>query len=424
VVVMRRARQHTIDLRDSYRSAERRRPGRTVVTVILPCLNEEQAVAATVREARHALAELGGGHEVLVVDNGSTDRSVEHALAAGARVVHEPLPGYGSALRAGIQHAAGDIVVMADADCTYPLHRLAELVVPVARGTADLMIGARLDGATRRSMLHRFVGTPVLTGLVRCVSGIDSPNLSDSQSGFRAFRRDTALNMHLQATGMEFASEMLIKANVAGLRITEVQLGYNERVGESKLNTWSDGMRHLRLIVGMGPHLMLWYPGIALMALSALLLGGSLLLPNGVRVGSLSWQPVFFGSISAVLGVCGVLLGALLASESTTVHPRVRERFAWVNDPRFRQRARNAGLALVLGGLVLDVVLAWAWVAGTTFGVQLQTAAIAQVLIIIGAIVTVFVVVCQTLKPALRAGHAGSVAEQAGTNHAAIHHVA
>jgi len=176
-----------------------------LVTVVLPCLNEQGSVGECVDEAHAALLAAGMKCEVLVVDNNSTDRSIEIALAHGARVIRERRPGYGSALRAGIEAAYGDIVVMADADLTYDLSRIAQLVQPVADGSADIVLGERLSEAPRSTMplLHRHVGTPLLTLLVRrATNGL---TVTDSQSGYRAFRRDAILALGLSATGMEFA---------------------------------------------------------------------------------------------------------------------------------------------------------------------------------------------------------------------------
>ena len=178
---------------------------KVLVTVVMPCLNEEGSVGGCIDEAVLALEATGIKHEILVVDNNSTDRSVEIALAHGARVIHEGSPGYGSALRSGIEAAFGDIVVMADADLTYDLSRIAELVAPVIEGSADIVLGERLSEAPKSTMpfLHRHVGTPVLTLLVRrATHGL---TVTDSQSGYRAFRRDAVLGLGLSSTGMEFA---------------------------------------------------------------------------------------------------------------------------------------------------------------------------------------------------------------------------
>jgi hypothetical protein len=357
------------------------------VSVVLPCLNEERAVGRCVVEARRALLAAGYDGEVVVVDNGSTDDSASVAARAGARVVQEPVPGYGAALRTGFAESTGDVIVMADADGTYPLDRLTQLVDPVASRAVDMMVGARLDSATSQSMpfTHRFLGTPALTTLVRLAGGQN--HLTDSQSGYRAFRRSTIEEMGLTSTGMELASEMLIRANQRGLTVAEVPLGYRARLGDSKLHAWRDGVRHCRLIMRLGPHVALWYPGIILITVSAVLLMASLLHPDGVTVGAVLWQPVFAASIMAVIGVCAATAGALLAAVGPDSSALVRDRFRWVTHPQTGHRLRLAAMVLFIAGFSIDLVLFWRWAASDPpFRAQLQMAALAQVAIVAGAV--------------------------------------
>lgn len=221
------------------------------VSVVLPCLNEEAAVAATVGEAFRGLAEAGVAGEVIVVDNGSLDRSAERAAAAGARLVEQAVRGYGAALGTGIATARGDVVVIADADRSYDVARLGDLLVPIRRG-ADLVVAARLRGEIdvgAMPVLHRYLGTPALNGLVSVLTGV---RFVDGQSGYRAFRREAVVGLGLGTSGMEYASEMLLRAAAAGLRIAEVPTRYRVRVGESKLRPIRDGWRHLRLLARLG----------------------------------------------------------------------------------------------------------------------------------------------------------------------------
>jgi len=196
--------------RDGDQTMSRRATPIAFVSVVLPCLNEAAAVTATVAEARRGLAATGLPGEVLVVDNGSSDDSIVLASAAGARVVREAVRGYGAAIAAGIAAARGDVIIMADADHTYDLERLGGLLAPLTTG-ADLVIGTRLQGAIAAGAMpgwHRYLGTPVLTKGLAIAAGV---RVSDSQSGYRAFRRETILGLGLRARGVEFASEMLAR---------------------------------------------------------------------------------------------------------------------------------------------------------------------------------------------------------------------
>jgi glycosyltransferase involved in cell wall biosynthesis len=214
----------------------------------MPCLDEVGAVGLCVEEARAVLAAAGLPGEVVLADNGSSDGSAAAAARVGARVVRESRRGYGRAVLAGVRAARADVVVIADADSSYDLSHLPELVRPVLDGSADLVLGQRLTTAEPSSMplLHRYVGTPVLSYLISRVCGMELPR--DSQTGFRAFDRRALLALDLDGDGMEFASEMLIKAARARLRIAEVDVGYRVRIGRSKLRPLADGWRHLRLI--------------------------------------------------------------------------------------------------------------------------------------------------------------------------------
>lgn len=380
-------------------TSERERLGDGSVTVVLPCLDEAESVGQCVREARDALnaGDLVG--EVVVVDNGSSDGSPRIAEEAGARVVLETRKGYGSALRAGFAAARGDVVVMADADFTYDLRKIPDLVAPVVGGEADLVIGGRLDAASRRTMpfLHRFVGTPVLTFLVGRACG--GRVVADSQSGFRAFRRDRVAELELRSTGMELASEMLIRAVRAGLRVTEVPAGYRERIGTSKLSTFSDGWRHLQLILALAPDLLLVGPGAVTLAVGVALSVLGFVTPSGVDVGSLHWQPVFFSGIAIVLGLQALLAGAVLAYRSSLVRGSVHRRFEFVGRPGFPGACLAAGLVALLLGLGLDAVLFAGWVQGEASPPArgLEVASLAQSLIIAGATLASFGIVSRYL---------------------------
>ena len=365
------------------------------VSVVLPCLNEAASVGLCVERARRALAEAGADGEVIVVDNGSTDDSSRVAAGAGARVVHEGRRGYGSALRAGFAAARGHVVVMADADLTCDLARIPELVGPIADDTADVVLGSRLSTATRETTpwLHRYLGTPVITFLTARACG--GRIVRDSQSGFRAFRREAIDELGLQSVGMELPTEMLIRAARSGLRIAEVDIGDAERVGESELSTFSDGWRQLQLMLLLAPDRLLVAPGAVLLALGLTALAGSFAYPRGVEVGSLRWQPVFFGGIALVLGLQALLAGAVLAHHSPVASPATRRRFAFIGHPRLPGRCLLLGIVMSIAGLGVNVVLFARSVSGdaTPSGRVHGLASLSQALIILGATLACFGVI-------------------------------
>ncbi len=380
-----------------------------VISVVLPCLDEVGSVGACVAEAYAAMVGAGLRGEVVVVDNGSTDGSDEVAVAAGARLVYEPRAGYGSALAAGIEASRGEDVVMADCDCSYDLGSIPALVGPVLDGTADLVLGSRLTTLAKGSMplAHRLVGTPAITFLIGRAAG-GRPTAKDSQSGFRAFRRDDFARLRMQSSGMEFASEMLIRAGHAGWRVQEVPTRYRPRVGKSKLKTLSDGWRHLLLILSLAPDLLLVGPGAALLVLGVALTILSLLSPGGISLGSLQWQPVFFSTIALVLGTQALLAGTVLAYRLSVISGRVCTRFAFAGGNRFSFRCVVAGATSVVAGLCIDLALFVVWASdGPAPSRGLALAALAQSLLIVGGSLATFALVSMAMGGRLLPSPAG-----------------
>jgi glycosyltransferase involved in cell wall biosynthesis len=233
---------------------------RPEVSVVIPCLNEAAGIVQVVTEARDGLRAAGLSGEIIVVDNASEDDSAELARGAGATVVTETRRGYGSAYLAGLAAARGDYVVMADADGTYPLDRLGEFAERLRDG-ADLVLGSRFQGTIEPGAMpwpNRYIGNPLLTGMLNLLfrSGV-----SDAHCGLRAIRRDVIPTLQLSATGMEFASEMVIKAGKRRLRIDEVPIGYRVRIGDSKLSRFSDAWRHIRFMLVYSPAFLFVLPG-------------------------------------------------------------------------------------------------------------------------------------------------------------------
>jgi hypothetical protein len=237
--------------------------------------------------------------------------------------------------------------------------------------------------------LHRHVGTPALTALLRHACG--GLTLKDSQSGFRAFRRSTVLEMDLRSSGMEINAEMLIKASQSGLRLVEVPTGYRSRAGQSKLRTFSDGWRNLRTILLLAPEILLIWPGTAAVLLGLAMTVASFVRPTGLPVGSLRWQPVFFASIALSLGVLSLVTGVVLAHTSSVVPNKVRRRYEFVGNREFLARCVVGGIAAALIGLLSDVGLLINWSAGNNPPNRgLALASLGQSLIIIGVVVAVF----------------------------------
>lgn len=219
------------------------------VSVILPCLDEEASVVGCVTDAKETLDSLGVSYEVILVDNGSSDRSASRARLAGATVIQEAGRGYGHACRAGLDHARGRYLVVGDADGTYDFAAIPRLLQLLEDG-ADLALGNRLEGTLEKGAmpwLHRRVGTPLISGVINLFFDV---GVGDVNCGLRAIRGSAYSSLDISAGGMEFASEMVVRAAEEGLVFAETPVDYHLRVGgEPKLRTWSDGWRHLRLVV-------------------------------------------------------------------------------------------------------------------------------------------------------------------------------
>ena len=231
-------------------------------SVVIPCLNEAQTLEKAIGLAKDLLVSIGGDGEVVIGDNGSTDGSREIAARAGAKIAAASRRGYGFALLAAIEAAKGDVIVIGDADATYDFREAAPLVEAVSFGRCDLAMGSRLRGNIEKGampFLHRWLGTPVLSWLIRRFFGLA---ITDCNCGMRAFSRDAFKRMHLVCGGMEFASEMLVKASFAGLRVLEfpISLHRDTRNRISHLHTWHDGWRHLRFLLLCAPHVVFRLP--------------------------------------------------------------------------------------------------------------------------------------------------------------------
>jgi len=275
------------------------------LTILMPCLNEAETLAFCVRQAMEAIAASGLRGEVVVADNGSTDGSQEIARSEGARVVDVPVRGYGAALIAGIEAARGTYVMMADADASYHFEHLPRFLPRLNEGY-DLVMGNRFAGSIEpRAMppLHKYLGNPVLSAAGRIFFRIP---VRDFHCGLRAFRRDRILALNLRTTGMEFASEMVVKASLAGLRMTEVPttLSPDGRSRPPHLRSWRDGWRHLRFLLLYSPRWLFFYPGIATFAVGLIL--SALLLPGPLPIGG--GHTLDVDTLTYALGL--VLIGA------------------------------------------------------------------------------------------------------------------
>lgn len=329
----------------------------------MPCLDEVETLAACIGKAQHAIKEHHLAAEVIVADNGSTDGSQAVAAELGVRVVEVTSKGYGNALRGGIAAARGRFVIMGDADGSYDFGAIAPMI-EMLRDGYDLVLGNRFAGGIERGAmpwLHKWIGNPALTGVGRLL--FRAP-VGDMHCGLRGFRRDRYQKLHLRAEGMEFASEMVIKAAIRGMRIAEVPvtLRPDGRSRPPHLRTWRDGWRHLRFMLLFSPRWLFLYPGAALLGISVLL--GAWLETGAKRIG-----PIQLDIHTLLLAGFGCLIGyQLIVFAVFTKVFAMREGFHPPNPSytaMFRYVKLETGLvvgaAMFLGGIAGIVLAVASW---------------------------------------------------------------
>ncbi len=365
------------------------------VSILMPCLNEAETIGRCVDRARESIARLNIRAEILVADNGSTDGSQQIALAHGARVVTVDEPGYGAAIRGGVAASSGRYIIMGDADESYDFAEIPPILERLRVGD-DLVMGNRFAGGIEKGAMpwsHRWIGNPVLsmTGRIFFAS-----HVRDFHCGLRGFSVDAFRRMRLNTTGMEFASEIVVKASLASMKVSEVPITLHKdgRSRSPHLRTWRDGWRHLRFLLLFCPRWLFVIPGVALMLLGSLM---TLWLLGGTRyVGSvgLDIHTMLVSGVFALIGYELMLFGAFIKVFGMRAGflPSSRR-----TDSFFRVATLEKGLlfggALTLTGLALVFVAVVSW-GRSGYGV-LDTQAsmrplIVAVLLIAGGVQTIF----------------------------------
>jgi hypothetical protein len=340
------------------------------VSFVLPCLNEAGTLEACIREIRACIAAHDLDAEIVVADNGSSDGSPEIAAACGARVVIVSTRGYGAAIRGGFAAARGKYLVIGDADLSYDF-REAMLLIDALRGGADLAMGSRFAGRIEPGAmpwLHRYVGNPLLSFVGR---RIFRGAVSDFHCGLRALRRDAQQAMGLRTTGMELASEIVIKAGLRRMRVAEVPVTLR-RAGRGRrphLRTWRDGWRHLRFLLTLSPRWTLMFPGVVVAASGVALLALGWFSADGGAGGSRALGRMLIGSLLATVGYSAITTAFAmrvfaLVEELGPPAPRLERSFALLT----LERGIAAGALLALFGAALLVAEMWSWAQAAGIG--------------------------------------------------------
>jgi len=353
-----------------------------VVSVVIPCLNEAENIEQSVAAAWAALERAGVQGEVIVADNGSEDGSAELARLAGAAVVRELRRGYGSAYIAGFHAARGTYILMADADFTYDFDELPSFLGELRDG-ADLVIGDRMGHIHPGAMPwhHRYIGNPLLSGLLNFLF---HTGVRDAHCGMRAFRRERLEVLQLRTTGMEFASEMVVRAAKERLDIREIPIEYRPRGGESKLSSFRDGWRHLRFLLLHSPNHLFIAPGL-LLALVGGLMSMTVLVHLPVFARQWDLHTLIGGSLLLIVGAQLVGLGLCAHAYATYF---MNERDRWFDRARARLQLEHGlllGSVVAFLGLALLAVMVAEWI-GRGFGSlsEERVALLAATLLVVG----------------------------------------
>ncbi|MCK4735769.1 MAG: glycosyltransferase family 2 protein [Methanophagales archaeon] len=352
------------------------------VSVVMPSRNEEGTIGGCIEKVKKVFSENHIEGEIIIADN-STDKTAEIALSLGATVITPEKKGYGNAYLAGLPHAKGDFIVIADADGTYDLLEMQKFLEPLIKGEADFIMGNRFGGNILKDAmpkLHRYIGNPILTKILNWLFKI---RISDAHCGMRAFTKEAYERMNLRTGGMEFASEMIIEAAKKNLRIKEIPITYYPRVSPSKLHPFSDAWRHLRFMMLYKPVPFLLVPGV-LVFLLGVLLSLTILLRGNVETSHM--HSLIFGSILAIIGFQTIATGIYMKAYAAMHGLCEKEGFIKkMLDYHSLEKEMIIGTVLLLGGLGLGIKVLLTWI-NVGFGSlsEIEDAVIAMLLAAIG----------------------------------------
>jgi len=360
------------------------------VSVVLPCLNEEATIGECIKKIKNIFKKENINGEIIVSDNGSTDKSFKIAKLLNVKVVYQPLKGYGAACIKGIHAARGKFILMADCDATYDFLEIPTLLNPLKEGY-DFVIGTRFKGTIKKGAMpwaHRYIGNPFLSGLVNLFF---KTNLSDVHCGFRAFTKEAFENMNLKTTGMEFASEMVISASKNKLKICEVPISYNKRRGKSKLKSFSDGWRHIRFILMYSPTYLFLVPGLFLFLVglvSITLLKQGPLLISGFNI---DLHFMLFGSLLTLLGYHIVTIGLYARTYAITIGFEKHDKLIdFIAKYISLERGIVIGLVVFLIGFFISLKIFFSWIHGNFSSINEIRNVIFSITILIVGIQTIF----------------------------------
>jgi glycosyltransferase involved in cell wall biosynthesis len=358
---------------------------RIEVSVILPSKNEEVSIASCISKIKEVFKKENIRGEIIVSDS-STDQTPKIASKLGAKVVKSKVEGYGSAYMAGFAVAQGKYIVIGDADDTYDFYEIPKFLKILRENKADIVVGSRMNGKIMpNSMpwLHRYVGNPMLSYLLNTFFRSD---ISDAHSGFRALTRDALDKMNLQTMGMEFASEMLVKAVKKHLRIAEVPIHYYPRKTKSNLSSFSDGWRHLRFMLLYSPDYLFMIPGTLMFLFGLVFLFALVPGPLTIAGTTLDLHPMIIASLLAIVGFQVLIMGLFTKTYAVVSHLEDEDRLIkFIYQHLSLEKASFLGIMMIVLGVILSFDIIYSWVL-SNFGplFELRRALFSSTLIILG----------------------------------------
>jgi glycosyltransferase involved in cell wall biosynthesis len=355
------------------------------ISVVMPCLNEEKTIGACIEKTQEAFRQHKLNGEIVIGDNGSTDKSIEIAKNLGARVACQSKKGYGNAYHAAIAAAKGEYIVMGDSDNTYDFSKIYDFITPLDKGY-DMVIGDRFVKKIKREampFLHRYLGNPVLSAILRLFFKV---KVHDAHCGMRSFTREAYDKLRLETEGMEYASEMIIAAARENLKIKEIPIDYGVRVGESKLETFKDGWRHLKFMLILSPSYLFLAPGLFLFLLGLILVIWMTFGPIKLGRISLDIHPIFLGALLTILGFQIVSFGFFTKIYAYSQGLIVKSRTHEIFENFFSlERMLRVGIFVTLLGAVLGAYVFYTWMK-VDFGqlFEIRKSLTAMILLILG----------------------------------------
>jgi glycosyltransferase involved in cell wall biosynthesis len=353
-------------------------------SIILPCKDEESTIGIVISKARKILPN-SQITEIIVVDNNSKDRTASIAKSLGAKVVVEKTQGYGAALTRGFREARGEYVIMCDADNTYDFNELPSMIKYVDK-KYDIIMGNRLNNKMQKGAmptLHKYIGNPFLSLMMRSMFNI---SVKDTHSGFRIIKRESLKKLELESTGMELASEMLIKASKKNMKIKEVNISYYPRLGESKLNSFNDGWKHLKMMLLYSPNHLFLIPGLVIFGLGIIISIAMLFGPISILGLKFDWHPAIIGSLLSMLGYQLIMLAVF----AKTYRSEILGEKSQFTDKLFKyitlERSIVLGSIIAIIGIIIGLIIIMTWIK-SGFGqlFELRKSLFALTLIMLGA---------------------------------------